>query len=160
MPKNWIVVASAEHVARGQQDGFVQACHGKRASLLRMTAGDFVVCYSPTTAFGGADKLRSFTAFGVVGNGDPYPVRMRPDFTPYRRDIRWLPSRAAPIASLLDALAFTSGLRNWGYRFRFGILEISGEDMALIGHAMNDVEGGRGMDSPDSPCDGVVTGDH
>ncbi len=29
--KNWIVVASADHVGRGRAGGFMQACHGKAA---------------------------------------------------------------------------------------------------------------------------------
>jgi hypothetical protein len=54
----------------------------------------------------------------------------------FRRDVRWLASRPAPIAPLLDTLTFTAGKRNWGYQFRFGLIAISADDMTLIARAM------------------------
>ena len=57
-------------------------------------------------------------------------------FTPYRRDVIWLPSQAAPIAPLLPLLEFTAGKTNWGYQFRFGLFKIGPADMALIAQAM------------------------
>jgi len=47
-PQNWIAVASAEHVRRGQSEGFMQVCHGKAAPLRRVRPGNRVVYYSPT----------------------------------------------------------------------------------------------------------------
>ena len=46
-------------------------------------------------------------------------------FCPFRRDVAWLPAHAAPIQPLLDRLEFTTGVRNWGYQFRFGLFAIS-----------------------------------
>src|SRR5437899_3050750 len=65
MSKNWIAVASAEHVRLGRSNGFMQVSHGKSAPLRRIEPGDRVVFYSPTDAFRGKDKLQSFTAIGV-----------------------------------------------------------------------------------------------
>ena len=48
MSANWIAVASAEHVRRGREGGFMQVCHGKAAPLRRIQPGDGVVYYSPT----------------------------------------------------------------------------------------------------------------
>src|ERR1700722_19285540 len=47
MSKNWIAVASAEHVRLGRSDGFMQVSHGKSAPLRRIEPGDRVVFYSP-----------------------------------------------------------------------------------------------------------------
>ena len=47
--KNWIAVASAEHVRIGRSQGFMQVCHGKAAPLRRIQPGDGVVYYSPTS---------------------------------------------------------------------------------------------------------------
>src|SRR5271169_2564565 len=69
MSKNWIAVASAEHVRLGRSNGFMQVSHGKSAPLRRIEPGDRVVFYSPTDAFRGKDKLQSFTAIGVVKEG-------------------------------------------------------------------------------------------
>jgi hypothetical protein len=137
MNRNWIVVASAEHVRRGAGGGFVQACHGKRGSLARMTPSDHVICYSPTATFGRKDRLRAFTAFGIVDDREPYQVDMGGGFRPYRRDIGWLPACDAPIEPMLERLDLTAGRRNWGYQFRFGIIAIGEADAALIRASMN-----------------------
>jgi hypothetical protein len=65
MSRNWVAVASAEHVRIGRSHGFMQVCHGKAAPLRRVQPGDRVVYYSPTFAFRGRDGLQSFTAIGV-----------------------------------------------------------------------------------------------
>jgi hypothetical protein len=132
----WIVVASAEHVTLGRTAGFVQACHGKAPPLRRIRPGDHVVCYSPTTAFRGKDRLQAFTAIGVARDGDPYRSDMGGGFHPFRRDVAWAEAREAPIAPLLDRLEFSRGRANWGYQLRFGLLAISQPDCRLIADAM------------------------
>ncbi|MFC3175830.1 EVE domain-containing protein [Undibacterium amnicola] len=139
--KNWIAVASAEHVAIGHAQGFMQVCHGKLAPLRRLQSGDGVVYYSPTQIFGGlsakANRLQSFTAIGSVLDNEPYQVEMFADFFPYRRDVKWHDSQPASILPLLDQLELSRGKRNWGFQFRFGLIEISAKDMALIAAAMS-----------------------
>jgi hypothetical protein len=134
--QNWIAVASAEHVRRGRAAGFMQVCHGKTAPLRRVHPHDRVAYYSPTIEFRGSDKCRAFTALGIVCDGPPYRPAAEGDFSPYRRDVRWLEARDAPITPLLDALEFSAGRRNWGYQFRFGLFRISERDMRTIAKAM------------------------
>ena len=74
--RNWIAVASADHVRRGRSGGFMQVCHGKAAPLRRVSPGDGVAYYSPTETFGGKDRLQAFTAIGVVAPGAPYQADM------------------------------------------------------------------------------------
>jgi hypothetical protein len=136
MIRNWIAVASADHVRRGGAEGFMQVCHGRAAPLRRVLPGDRVAYYSPTIAFRGKDKYRAFTRFGIVRAGEPYQVDMGEGFCPYRRDVAWLMTQDAPIAPLLDTLEFTAGRRNWGYQFRFGIIAVSDHDMNVIARAM------------------------
>jgi hypothetical protein len=135
-PQNWIAVASAEHVRRGRGEGFMQVCHGKAAPLRRVKPGSRVVYYSPAETFGSANRLQTFTALGVVRDGEAYQVDMGGGFEPFRRDIDWLESRAAPIKPLLDRLELTQGRRNWGQAFRFGLVAISVQDMTVIAEAM------------------------
>lgn len=134
--RSWIAVASAEHVAIGRALGFMQVCHGKAAPLRRIAPGDRVITYSPTSRFGGRDRLQAFTAIGTVCDRAPYQVAMTEGFRPWRRDVRWHVSQEAAIRPLLDRLLFTGGGANWGYRFRFGLFEIAGEDAAVIASAM------------------------
>jgi len=134
--RHWIAVASAEHVALGRTLGIMQVCHGKAAPLRRITPGDRVIYYSPTASFGGKDRLQAFTAIGTVCDEIPYQVEMTAEFKPWRRDVHWHAAHEAPIRPLLDQLAFTGDGGNWGYRFRFGLLEITGEDAELIATAM------------------------
>jgi hypothetical protein len=135
-PKSWIAVASAKHVRHGITAGIMQVCHGKRGPLQRVLPGDRVAYYSPTESFGGKDKCQAFTACGVVKEGDPYQFDMGEGFMPFRRDVSWLKAKETPIRPLLDTLAFSSGNKNWGYQLRFGLFEISNEDMNIIAEAM------------------------
>ena len=134
--KNWIAVASAEHVRLGGAVGFMQVCHGKSSPLRRITPGDRVAYYSPTLTFRGKDKYQSFTKLGIVRDGEPYQADMGGGFCPYRRDVDWFKTRDAPIQPLLDALDFTAGKKNWGYQLRFSLFAVSDHDIALIAKAM------------------------
>jgi hypothetical protein len=135
--RRWIAVAAAEHVRRGRAGGFMQVCHGKGDPLARIKQGDAIAYYSPTTSFGGKDRLQAFTAIGVVRDGAPYQVDMGGGFCPFRRDVTWARADEAPIKPLLDALEFTGGVSNWGQRFRSGLFSVSARDFQLIASAMN-----------------------
>ena len=133
---NWIAVASANHVAIGRAQGFMQVNHGKAAPLRRIAPGDAVAYYSPTVTLGQKDALRAFTAIGRVCAGEPYKGVMAGGFEPFRRDVDWRAGHDAPIAPLLGRLEFTAGRANWGYQLRFGLFKVSAADMALIAQAM------------------------
>lgn len=138
MPKNWIAVASAEH-ARGGRDaaaGFMQICHGKCAPLKRIRPGDRVAYYSPSLSFGGKDKLQKFVSLGVVPEGEPYAFDMGNGFVPFRRDVVYVQAQEASILPLLDDFEFVENRQRWGYKFRFGLFEVSEHDMRLIAGAM------------------------
>jgi hypothetical protein len=135
----WVTVACAEHAKRAclpRPIGFVQVCHGKLGPLKRLQAGDLITCYAPAQTMGGKDRLQSFVTLGTVQPGVPYAFDMGGGFVPFRRDVRYEPAHATPIEPLLDALDFVEDRRRWGYRFRFGLFEISLHDMALIAQAM------------------------
>ena len=136
MSRNWVAVASAEHVRLGRSKGFMQVCHGKAAPLRRIHPGDGVVYYSPTAVFGGKDGLQSFTAIGVVRDDAPYRADMGGGFCPFRRDVDWRAAEETPIKPLVGRLQFTTARSNWGFQLRFGLFEISGHDMAMIATAM------------------------
>jgi hypothetical protein len=131
----WIAVACAEHTRRGKELGFMQVCHGKGAPLRRLKAGDGVVYYSPNTTMGEKDRLQSFTSIGRVKDERTYQVEMD-GFRPFRRDVAYADAKEVPIASLLSRLEFTRAKPNWGYAFRFGLLEISAADFDAIAQAM------------------------
>ena len=138
---NWLAVASANHVRIGRAQGFCQVNHGKSGPLRRMTPGDWLVYYSPTEVYGTKTPLRQFTAIGQIKPGDPYLGEMPGGFTPYRRDVDWRDAAEVPIAPLLDQLDLTADKRNWGYQLRFGLIQISAADMAIIGAAMGVMSG-------------------
>jgi len=132
----WIAVACADHARRGKREGFMQVCHGKGAPLRRLQAGDGVVYYSPTTAMGKPDRLQAFTTIGRVKDARTYQADMGNGFEPFRRNVAYHDASEAPIAPLLGLLALTHAKRNWAYQYRFGLVEITEEDFAVIAHAM------------------------
>jgi hypothetical protein len=132
----WIGVASRDHVRKGVAGGFAQLGHGKRAPLVRLAPGDWIVYYSPRTQFRVGEPCQRFTAIGQVSAGDVYPFRMSDDFVPCRRAVRFLRAGEAPIQPLLQELQCIRDKRRWGYIFRRGHLEISQQDFGLIATAM------------------------
>jgi len=137
--RNWIAVASAEHARHGcvdPQNGFMQVCHGKSAPLRRMSAGDRVAYYSPALTMGGKDKLQRFVSIGLVQAGEPYAFDMGGGFVPFRRDVAYVVAQEASILPLLDDFEFVEDRQRWGYKFRFGLFDISDHDMRLIAQAM------------------------
>ena len=46
MSRNWLAVASADHVAIGRRGGFMQVCHGKAAPLRRIQPGDTILMHA------------------------------------------------------------------------------------------------------------------
>jgi hypothetical protein len=140
MSRHWIAVASADHARRGRELGFMQVCHGKGGPLRRVQPGDGVVYYSPTTAFRGKDHLQAFTIIGRA-KGEVYQADIDPEglgdgFRPFRRDVDYVEADEAPILPLLGRLEFTRAKKNWGYAFRFGLMEISKADFDTVAQAM------------------------
>ena len=157
MSRNWLAVASAEHVEIGRNGGFMQVCHGKATPLRRVQPGDRIVyyspnrIYSPSHALRGKDRLQAFTAIGTV-KGALYKADMGFGFHPFRRDVAWHDAEPAPLALLQEELAFTQE-KNWGYRLRQGLVEISDADMTAIAAAMF-----KASAAPDRPADGTSRG--
>jgi len=135
MSRYWIAVASADHARRGKELGIMQVCHGKGAPLRRLKAGDGVACYSPKATMGGKDRLQAFTTIGALKDERTYQADMD-GFRPFRRDVVYRDATEAPIEPLLQRLELTRGKPNWGYVFRFGIVEISATDFGTIARAM------------------------
>jgi hypothetical protein len=134
--KNWIAIASAEHVRIGRAQGFMQVCHGRATPLHRLSPGDTVAYYSPTKMFRGKDQLQAFTAIGIVSPRAPYQADMGGGFRPFRREVQWREALVTPVRPLLGQLAFARDNKNWGYQLRFGLLEIANEDMRIVASAM------------------------
>lgn len=132
----WIGVASRDHVMRGIAGGFCQIDHGKEWALRKMQAGDRLIYYSPRTALRDGDPIQSFTAIGEVQPGEPYPFDMGGGFVPFRKNVKFLTAKDAPIRPLLDRLPLTRGQKSWGYAFRRSFFEIAAEDHTLIAEAM------------------------
>jgi EVE domain len=136
MTKYWIAVASADHLVRGKQGGFMQVNHGKAAPLKRIKKGDIVAYYSPLKTYGGTEKLRAFTGLGRITSETPYEGDMGEGLKPFRHNVSWFETQDAPIECMLQKLGFTKGKTNWGYQFRFGLFEVSENDIKTIAEAM------------------------
>jgi hypothetical protein len=136
MIKFWIGVASRDHVLIGKMGGFCQLCHGKSTPLRRLSCGDRIVYYSPRERMDGGYPVQSFTALGVILDGNPRQVDLGGDFRPFRRDVSFRSANDAPIRPLLSRLSFTRGRASWGAIFRTGVFEVTPDDYGLIAEAM------------------------
>ena len=136
MIKYWIGVVSLSHVLRGVQGGFAQLGHGKEAPLRRMSMGDWLVYYSPKTDMDDGEPLQQFTAIGQIVGDSVYEHRMRPDFVPFRRDLKYLKCKPAAIAPLISDLSFIKYPKRRGFPFRRGHFAMSEQDFRLIARAM------------------------
>ena len=144
--------------------GYMQVCHGKLAPIRRVQPGDRVAYYAPTITMGGRDTCQSFVSIGVVLAGQPYAFRdagppqgakapsggsaahsvasvgatfdLGGGFVPYRRDVAYIAAQEAPILPMLDEFEFVENRQRWGYKFRFGLFDVSDHDMRLIATAM------------------------
>ncbi|WP_020395983.1 EVE domain-containing protein [Thiolinea disciformis] len=135
--KYWIGVASNNHVQRGVAGGFCQLCHGKAQPLKRMQQGDWIIYYSPKEHFEDKQPCQQFTAIGEVIGDKVYAFEMFPNFVPFRRDIQFVKTaKAVAICPLLAELNFIKDKSKWGAAFRYGHLEISQADFAIIAEQM------------------------
>ena len=121
---NWINTVSRDHVERGVRGRFTQANHGKPTMLRKMARGDWIIFYSPKTAYPDGEPLQAFTA------------DVAPDFQPWRRNVDFLECAETPIRPLLEQLNFIEDKARWGYKFRFGVFKIDDHDFEVIRSAM------------------------
>lgn len=133
-PRNWIGVASRDHVLKGVEGGFAMLNHGKLGPLTQLSPDDWLISYSPRTAYPAGASLKAFTAIGRIREGHPYQAEMQPGVTGFRRDVEWLEAAEIPIASLMDRLEFTRS--SWGMLARRGFFEITAADLQTIRAAM------------------------
>lgn len=120
---------------QGVKLGIAQIGHGMRSGLARMHAGDGFVYYSPKTSLEGSESLQAFTAIGIVQDDEIWQ-HDEADFKPWRRRIAYSECQDAAIRPLLDELSFTKDRTNWGYSFRYGLIEITEIDFKLIAKTM------------------------
>ena len=128
----WMVVVSKDHVQRGVKDVFMQANHGKAVSLKRLSAGDWVIFYSPKQTYAGNEPLQALTAIGQVTDEGPYQFKMTGDFIPYRRNVDFYKCTETSIIPLIWKLDFIENKKSWGYKFRFGFFEMQERDFDII----------------------------
>ena len=134
--KHWVSTISRDHVRVAAQGGFTQSGHGKAAGVRRLSAGDWLVFYSPRTSLEGGESLQAFTAIGRVADDELYQIEQANGFAPWRRNVTFFECDEVPIQPLIDALSFIQDKRRWGYMFRLGLFEIPPQDFDLIRNKM------------------------
>ena len=130
--KFWINTVCKDHVQSGKAGAIIQAGHGKAAPLQRLSAGDWVIYYSPKTSLQNGQELQRFTAACRVDAGAVYQAEVSPDFRPFRRQAEGFEITQAEIKPLIESLDFIASKRSWGFAFRRGLFEISRSDFDLI----------------------------
>ena len=121
-PRHWVVVVSRDHARRGVTGGFIMANHGKRAPLARMTRGDGIIIYSPTTSYPDGEPLRAVTFVGEVTGDQPEPSEVIAGGFRRAADLREV--QPVALADIRDHLPTS--------RIRFGFFEIDAADAEAI----------------------------
>lgn len=98
------------------------ANHGKRAPVARMSAGDRVLVYSPTTTYPKGEPLRAITFAGEVSGEEPEPSAVIEGG--WRRAAELREVEPIPLAEVKDHLPTS--------RIRFGFFELSADDADAI----------------------------
>jgi len=133
----WVGVVSRSHVQRGVAGSFAQLGHGKRGPLARMSVGDWLVYYSPSTEYPNGKPLCAFTAIGRVVGDAVCRVDMGGGFMPFRRDVAYAAgTREVPIDALRSRLDFIDRRPHWGMLARRGHFEITMADLRIVANAM------------------------
>jgi hypothetical protein len=120
--RHWVIVASRDHARRGVGDGFVMANHGKRSPLARMSPGNRVLIYSPTTTYPRGEPLRAVTIVGEVTGAEPEPSDVIPDG--FRRAAGLREIEPLPLEEIREHLPVS--------RIRFGFFELDAADAEAI----------------------------
>lgn len=98
------------------------ANHGKRAPLARMSVGDGVLIYSPTTSYPAGAPLRAITIVGEVTGAEPEPSDVITGG--YRRAARLREIDPLPLSRVREHLPTS--------RLRFGFVELAAADAEAI----------------------------
>ncbi len=120
--RHWVIVVSREHARRGVTGGFVMANHGKRAPLARMSRGDGILIYSPTTSHPGGEPLRAVTVVGEVTGDEPEPSDVI--VGGFCRATKLREIQPLPLEQIRDHLPVA--------RLRFGFVELDVTDAEAI----------------------------
>ncbi len=132
MTKYFIGVVSREHVLYGVKESIAQIGHGKKQGLARMKKADWFIYYSPKVSLDSTEKLQAFTAIGQIADDTIYQVEISATFKPFRRKMSYKKCKEVPILPLIEKLSFIKNKKNWGFIFRYGLVEIPKEDFELI----------------------------
>ena len=98
------------------------ANHGKRSPLARMSPGDGVLIYSPTTTYPYGEPLRAVTIVGDVTGDEPEPSDVI--VGGFRREANLREIEPLPLEEIREHLPVS--------RIRFGFFELEAADAEAI----------------------------
>ena len=122
MTRTWVLVASRDHARHGLEGGFVMANHGKKSPVARMSKGDRILLYSPTTTYPKGEPLRAITIVGEVTGDEPEPSPVIEGGWNRAATLREI--EPIPLAQVRDHLPTS--------KIRFGFFELPPDDADAI----------------------------
>lgn len=134
--KYYIIVASKDHVKKGEKEGFAQAGHGKKHQLKQLKKDDWIIYYSSKETHDSTKPFQKFTAIGQVIDDAPFQVYLSNGFEPWRRGVQFYPFQDVDIRPLLKDFSFITNKKSWGFHFMRGFLEIPEPDFNRIAEKM------------------------
>ena len=132
-PKTFVDKSGRSIVSGIVGNGYLTTFHAKlgNTAMGKAVSKDFPI-----------DKPFLCFKIGRVSDGEEYEFAMSESFSPFRRNVDFMPCEEAPIQTLIEKLAFIPDKKRWGYPLRFGLIEITQPDFEVIAGAMGVVAPG------------------
>lgn len=116
------------------------ANHGRRSPLARMSPGDGILIYSPTTTYPAGEPLRAITIVGEVTGDEPEPSNVIAGGFRHAASPREI--EPLPLAEIREHLPVS--------RLRFGFFELDAVAAEAIWTLVAHRVGGQGPTTPDA----------
>lgn len=110
--KYWINTVSKDHVMVGKEAGFIQAGHGKKTSVEKIQADDYMIFYSPKASLQNGKPVQAFTAVAKIIGKDVYQAVVNENFQPYRQDAEYEKCQEVSIKPLIEQLKFITNKKH------------------------------------------------
>lgn len=136
MNKYWITLTAQEHVNIVKEKGYTQVNMGPKEPLEKMSAGDWILYYSPTLILDNPKTVcQKFTAFSYILDDHIYPQYPKNPIR-WRRDVEFFNCIPQHAKNFHHSVSFLQQYENWLDAFIKPVFEIPRNDFIVIAQSI------------------------